>query len=70
MDATKTKGLLLSKTFWASLVPILIAGAQLSDQYFQTNVMQSHWVQAALTIAGILGIYGRKTADSKIEGLI
>lgn len=70
MDTTKTKGILLSKTFWASVVPIAVAIIQTVDYHWQTNIMGSHWVQIALTLAGIAGIYGRKTADTRIEGLI
>lgn len=70
MDNKESKGLLMSKTFWASLMPILVAIGQLSDQYFHTNLMNSHVVGMLLTLSGFLGIYGRKTADTKIEGLI
>ncbi len=66
----KSKGLLYSKTFWASVIPILVAIGQLVDQYAHTNIMNSHAVTLALSLAGILGIYGRKTADTKIDGLI
>lgn len=65
-----SKGLFWSKTFWASLVPILVATGQFSDQFFHTNIMGSHEVGILLALAGVLGIYGRKTADTKIEGLI
>jgi hypothetical protein len=66
----ETKGLLKSKTFWSDVVTIGVALVTLSDHYFGTNLMNNPWFSHALWAAGILGIYGRKTADTKIEGVI
>lgn len=59
-----------SKTFWSDVLTIVVAGLQLSDQYFGTHIMASGAAPAALSVLGILGIYGRKTADTQISGVI
>lgn len=59
-----------SKTFWSDVLTIAVAGLQLSDQYFGTHIMSSGVAPAALSFLGILGIYGRKTADTQISNLI
>ncbi len=64
------KTLLKSKTFWSDVLTIGVAGCQLADTYFGTHIMSSQLAGFLLGVAGMLGIYGRKTADTKIEGLI
>lgn len=64
------KGLFKSKTFWSDVITIGVAIAELSDHYFGTHVLGSNGYAHILFVAGVLGIYGRKTADHKIEGLI
>lgn len=59
-----------SKTFWSDVLTIVVAGLQLSDQYFGTHIMSQGVAPAALSILGVLGIYGRKTADTEISSLI
>ena len=59
-----------SKTFQSDAFTIALAMMQFSDMYFHTAFTSSHWYAIGLSIAGIMGIYGRKTADTKIEGLI
>lgn len=64
------KPLWKSKTFQSDLFTLILAGLQFSDMYFHTTFTTSHWYTVGLSLAGILGIYGRKTADTKIDGLI
>ena len=59
-----------SKTFWSDILTLVVAGLQLSDQYFGTHLTTSGFVPPALGVLGILGIYGRAKADTKIEGVI
>lgn len=64
------KALWKSKTFQSDLFTIVLAIMQFSDMYFHTAFTTSHWYALGLTIAGMLGIYGRKTADTQISGVI
>jgi len=64
------KPLWKSKTFWSDICTIVVAGLQLSDQYFGTHIMSQGLGPAALTVLGMLGIYGRKTADTQISNVI
>lgn len=59
-----------SKTFWSDVLTIVVAGLQLSDQYFGTHIMSQGIGPAALSVLGVLGIYGRKTADTQISSVI
>lgn len=65
-----SKPLWKSKTFWSDIITIVVAGIELSDHYFGTHLTANPAYAHALWVAGILGIYGRKTADTKIEGVI
>lgn len=65
-----TKKLIYSKTFWSDVITIGIAVCTLSDYYFGTHTMTSPIYGHVLFVAGLLGVYGRKTADTKIEGVI
>lgn len=65
-----SKKLIYSKTFWSDLITIGVAIVELSDHYFGTHVLNTAWYGHVLFLAGVFGIYGRKTADTKIEGLI
>ena len=64
------KGLLKSKTFWSDVLTLAVGVATIADHYFGTHILDSKLAGTPLGLAGILGIYGRKTADTKIEGLI
>lgn len=70
MDEVQSKPIWKSKTFQSDVFTIVLAIMQFSDMYFHTAFTTSHWYAIGLSLAGMLGIYGRKTADSKIEGLI
>jgi hypothetical protein len=59
-----------SKTFWSDVLTIVVAGLQVSDQYFGTHLMANGIAPAALSVLGVLGIYGRKTADTQISNVI
>jgi len=59
-----------SKTFWSDVLTLVVAGLQLSDTYFHTNITNSAITTSLLSVAGILGIYGRATADTKISNVI
>lgn len=65
-----TKPLWKSKTFWSDVVTIGIAICMLSDQYFHTHITTGPYWTHALFMLGAFGIYGRKTADSKISDFI
>jgi len=64
------KGWLKSKTFWSDVLTIGVAILQISDQYFGTHIGNSQALSGILGVLGILGIYGRKHADTKLEGVI
>jgi hypothetical protein len=66
----ESKPLWQSKTFWSDVLTIGVASAMLSDHYFHTNITASPMWDHMLFVAGILGIYGRKTADTKISDVI
>jgi hypothetical protein len=59
-----------SKAMWSGVVTIALAVCAFSDQYFHTNIMGSPFYKYAMTIAGILGVYGRATADAPITSFI
>ncbi len=65
-----TKALWQSKTFWSDVVTLAVAGVALSDQYFNTNLLNNPVYTHLLWIAGLVGIYGRKTADTQIDRVI
>lgn len=66
----ESKGLLKSKTFWSDVLTIGVGAATIADHYFGTHVLDSRVAGILLSFASLVGIYGRKTADTKIEGLI
>ncbi len=59
-----------SKTFWSDVLTIALAGIELSDHYFGTHLMANPMYAHALWAAGVMGIYGRKTADTQISNYI
>lgn len=59
-----------SKTFWSDVITIGVAIMELTDHYFGTHLTSNPAVQHALWGAGLLGIYGRATADTKISNVI
>lgn len=65
-----TKPLWQSKTFWSDVVTIVVGSAMLSDNYFHTHIVVSALWTHAIWAAGLLGIYGRATADTQISGVI
>jgi hypothetical protein len=65
-----TKPFYKSKTFWSDVITLIVAGLGLSDQYAGTHIMNSSITSSVLAVAGILGIYGRATADTKIGSFI
>lgn len=65
-----SKPLWKSKTFWSDVITIGIALVELSDHYFGTHVLNSAYYAHALWLAGLLGIYGRASADTKISNVI
>lgn len=65
-----SKSLIGSKTFWSDVITIGVAIVQLSDCYFGTHFTANPTYAHALWVAGILGIYGRSTADTKIDRFI
>ena len=66
----ESKPLWKSKTFWSDIITIVVASVQLSDHYFGTHIASSPGFSEALWAAGVLGIYGRKTADTQIDRYI
>lgn len=70
MGSQNSKPLWQSKTFWSDVVTIGLAAIELSDHYFGTHIMVNPMYAHALWIMGLLGIYGRKTADTKISDII
>ena len=65
-----TKGLLKSKTFWSDVITLGVGALTLVDHYFGTHILDSRLAGTLLAVASMVGVYGRKTADHKIEGLI
>jgi hypothetical protein len=65
-----SKPLWKSKTFWSDVITIGVAMVQLSDCYFHTHIMDNPMYAHALWLAGLLGIYGRASADTKISNVI
>lgn len=65
-----SKPLWQSKTFWSDVITIVVAIISLSDHYFGTHLLNNPMYTHALWVAGLMGIYGRKTADTQISGFI
>lgn len=59
-----------SKTFWSDVITLIVAGLGISDQYAGTHIMSSGITSSVLAVAGLLGIYGRASADTKISNVI
>jgi len=64
-----TKPFWKSKTFWSDVVTVVVAGLGISDKYAGTHIMGNEFTSVLLGLAGILGIYGRATANTQIGGL-
>jgi hypothetical protein len=65
-----TKPYWKSKTFWSDVITLIVAGLGISDQYAGTHIMSSSIASSVLAIAGLLGIYGRASADTKLSNVI
>jgi len=66
--ATETKKWYQSKTVWSCIVAIAVAILQNLIQYGigDVSVLQQI-MNLIIAVAGVFGIYGRVTADKKIE---
>ena len=67
---TDTKPWYMSKTIWASLAAIIGAlanffGLSLSES--AQDLLADGMLQIAIALAGLVALYGRLVADSKIE---
>ena len=56
-----------SKAVWAGIITVVLATLTAVDQAFGTQIMTSPIVSVVLAMLGALGVYGRVTANSKIE---
>lgn len=66
----ETKKLWQSKTFWSDVLTLGVGALTIWDHYFGTHILDSRLAGTLLAVASMVGVYGRKTADTKIEGLI
>lgn len=64
------KPLWQSRTFWSDVVTLIVAGVALSDQYFNTNLLNNPIYTHVLWMAGLAGIYGRIKTNTQISGVI
>lgn len=60
------KSLLKSKTFWSDVCTIVVGGLQISDTYAHTHILNTPIASTSIGILGLLGIYGRVTANTQI----
>lgn len=65
-----SKGLLKSKTFWSDVITLGVGALTLVDHYWGTHILDSRVAGSILALASLVGVYGRKTADTQISGLI
>ena len=56
----------LSKGVWANVITFIIGVGLLVDQQFGTNLMTSGLVASIISLASMLGLYGRAVADKPI----
>lgn len=52
------------------MLTLVVGGATIADHYFGTHVLDSRLAGSLLSVASLIGIYGRKTADTKIDSFI
>lgn len=65
-ETMDTKKWWTSKTILSDILTIVIAIVTVYDKISGSNLMSAEVTGSILAIAGALGIYGRKTADTKI----
>ncbi|MEM1366026.1 MAG: hypothetical protein AAGH82_09775 [Pseudomonadota bacterium] len=67
---TETKSWYASKTIWASVAAIIGAGLSLFGMPFGSGAEQllaERLTELATVVAGLLALYGRLTADKRID---
>lgn len=56
-----------SKGIWAGVFTTALGVVGIIDANFGTDFTHTSWYATAVAIGGTMGLYGRKTANSKIE---
>ena len=66
MDATTTKAWYTSKAIWAGIVTALVGAVQTIGLSFGFDLLSNPIASVVLSVLGVLGVYSRATATTKI----